>query len=372
MQKIIKYFSAQEVVIEFDDGFTKNTSIHALKNGYFYRYPRDYYQEQSNALHVGEVKIMNNGMSATLIAYRSCKDIDVQFEDGTIITNKRYADFSAQRLNNPNFKIKGHKAQEARRRHLQETATMNNGQTATIIGYHSYQDVVVGLDDGTILLHQCYENFKKGYLFSPGQKLKPANFRSRVGEVKIMNCGKAATIVAYRGNQDIDIQFEDGTTLYNKMYSNFAKGAIGHPKYPTISSHPKTDYIGKTAMMNCGMKATVIAARSSKDIDIQFEDETIVCQKRYDKFIRGKIAHPNIPLVTYSKMNKKDHTGETRVMNCGMSATIITYRKNQDIDIQFTDGTIVQNRRYADFKHGSIANPNIKTTHKKKKENDYA
>ena len=367
--KIIKYFSAQEVTIEFDDGFTKNTSMHALRKGYFYRYPWSYYQAQINALHVGEVKTMTNGMPATLIAYRSYNDVDVQFEDGTILTNKRYTDFVSRRLSNPNYKSRKYKA---RKKHLQETATMKNGQTATIIGYHSYKDIAVQLDDGTVLIHQDYENFKKGYLASPGLKLKPSNFCSRVGESQLMKCGQMATIIAYRGNQDIDVQFEDNTIVYNKSYGNFKKAAIAHPKYPTKSSLPKTDYVGETALMNCGIKATIIAARSSKDIDVQFEDGTIVYQKGYDKFSRGRIAHPNIPVVTYSKMNKKNHTGESRVMNCGIVATIIQYRHNQDMDIQFADGTVVQNRRYSDFKRGCIANPNLKKQPIENKENKNA
>ena len=38
--------------------------------------------------------------------------------------------------------------------------------------------------------------------------------------------------------------------------------------------------------------------------------------------------------------------------------TIIEYRRNDDIDIQFEDGTIVKNRTYRRFKEGKIKNPN--------------
>lgn len=39
-----------------------------------------------------------------------------------------------------------------------------------------------------------------------------------------------------------------------------------------------------------------------------------------------------------------------------MSAKIIAYRKNNDIDIQFEDGTMVRNRTYDNFRKGAIAN----------------
>lgn len=42
--------------------------------------------------------------------------------------------------------------------------------------------------------------------------------------------------------------------------------------------------------------------------------------------------------------------GETRMMNCGMEATIIRYENARDIDIRFEDGTVVEHRQYDQFK----------------------
>lgn len=44
-----------------------------------------------------------------------------------------------------------------------------------------------------------------------------------------MKCGMKATIIAYRGHQDIDIKFEDGTICKYKKANNFTKGNIAHP-----------------------------------------------------------------------------------------------------------------------------------------------
>ena len=54
---------------------------------------------------IGEESISTNGQKMKIIAYRSCKDIDIQFEDGTIIYNKMYRDFQTGNIFNPNFKI---------------------------------------------------------------------------------------------------------------------------------------------------------------------------------------------------------------------------------------------------------------------------
>ena len=42
---------------------------------------------------VGEKNIMNCGLEAEIIAYRSYKDIDVKFEDGYIAYNRSYDRF---------------------------------------------------------------------------------------------------------------------------------------------------------------------------------------------------------------------------------------------------------------------------------------
>lgn len=57
---------------------------------------------------------------------------------------------------------------------------------------------------------------------------------------------------------------------------------------------------------------------------------------------------------------KIDRVGETRVMNCGMKATIIRYGGYNDIDVRFEDGKVVVHKAYDKFKKGSIAHPNIK------------
>ena len=47
---------------------------------------------------------------------------------------------------------------------------------------------------------------------------------------------------------------------------------------------------------------------------------------------------------------KIDRLGETRMMNCGMEATIIRYGKYSDIDVRFEDGAVVKHKDYGKFK----------------------
>ena len=47
---------------------------------------------------------------------------------------------------------------------------------------------------------------------------------------------------------------------------------------------------------------------------------------------------------------KIDRLGETRMMNCGMEATIIRYGNAGDIDVRFEDGSVVEHKAYGNSK----------------------
>ena len=97
--------------------------------------------------------------------------------------------------------------------------------------------------------------------------------------------------------------------------------------------------------MNCGMEATIIRYGGSTDIDVHFEDGAVAKNKAYGEFKKGGIAHPST--------TAKARLGETRMMNCGMEATIIRYGGYNDIDVRFEDGAVVERRQYAQFKKSS-------------------
>ena len=55
---------------------------------------------------------------------------------------------------------------------------------------------------------------------------------------------------------------------------------------------PKEQRLGQVGINNQGEKITIIAYRKENDIDIQFEDEIIVTNRAYSNFLKGKIKHP--------------------------------------------------------------------------------
>ena len=54
----------------------------------------------------GETNIATNGQVMTIVKYRGCNDIDIQFEDETIVKHKQYTNFKKGTIQNPNFNKK--------------------------------------------------------------------------------------------------------------------------------------------------------------------------------------------------------------------------------------------------------------------------
>ena len=221
-----------------------------------------------------------------------------------------------------------------------ETQMMNCGMEATITRYENNMDIDVRFEDGAVAEYKTYESFKKGSIAHPNTTAE-----ARLGETHMMNCGMEATIIRYNTSKDFDVRFEDGAIATCKDYRRFRKGGITHP------STTAEGRLGETRMMNCGMKATIIRYGKYSDIDVRFEDGAVAKNKTYRAFKKGGIAHPST--------TAKARLGETRMMNCGMKATIIRYENADDINICFEDGKVVEHKTYRAFKKGYIAHQNI-------------
>ena len=114
------------------------------------------------------------------------------------------------------------------------------------------------------------------------------------------------------------------------------------------------DHTGATNVAKNGMKITVVAYRLWNDIDVLFEDGTLVTHKTYRHFTLGNIRHPD-PEKRARKKAVPKHIGESNTARNGMQMTIITYRRAIDIDIQFEDGYISKDKMYSSFINGYIS-----------------
>lgn len=277
---------------------------------------------------IGETIRANNGQLMTIIAYRKWDDIDVKFEDGNIIEHREYSKFKKGQIKNTKFR-------------LGETSISTKGQKMKIIAYRNCNDMDVKFEDGTIVKNTFYQQFKDGQITNPNY----TNSIAKIGEEIKTQYGQKMKIIAYRDCNDIDIQFEDGTIVEHRIYREFKKGRIRNPNFFSASR------IGEKKVNKQGLQMEIIKYSSYNDIAVKFEDGTIVSNKTYFGFKEGTIEHPNVGLLTRKNSEK--------LSKCGLKMKVIEYRMADDIDIQFEDGFIVSNRRYAEFEKGKILHPNF-------------
>lgn len=171
----------------------------------------------------------------------------------------------------------------------------------------------------------------------------------RIGETSIASNGQTMTITVYRTTDDIDVMFEDGTTVKHARYKEFKKGYIRNPN-KSIHGTAHSKRLGETNLNTYGQKMTIIKYRNAKDIDIMFEDGTIVMHKQYSRFKYGRIENPN----TVEIINR---TGETSIATNGQNMTITVYNNRRNITVKFDDGWVVESVSYFSFKKGKVSNP---------------
>lgn len=63
---------------------------------------------------------------------------------------------------------------------------------------------------------------------------------TQMGRVKEMKNGQWCIITDYRNNKDIDVQFEDGTIVNNRTLNKFNRGEIENPNYITVAHNMST------------------------------------------------------------------------------------------------------------------------------------
>ena len=283
---------------------------------------------------IGETNTASNGMRMTIIDYKATNNITVKFEDGTIIANKTYKNFTTGRIKNTNLKANNNHVNSR----LNQTTTTNEGYVIKIIEYNAYNNIIVQFEDGTER-QTDYKAFQLGTIRK--------NSINRIGETNIATNGMKMTIIDYKTRADMTVKFETGEIRKHVDYKSFKNGHVQNIKKIMHDN----SRIGETIIANNGLQATIIAYRHTKDIDIEFEDGVIVTNKAYYDFKNGYISHPT---VKYIDFEHKKRIGETNMSNNYGMMTIVEYNNVNDIAVKFEDKTIRKNVTYKAFKNGSI------------------
>lgn len=270
--EIIAYRKSNDIDVRFANGvIVKHRYYHDFKNGKI----SPVSAKDKGANRIGEKRMANCGLEMEIIAYRNASDIDVRFSNGNTILHRTYGSFKSGAI--PAFE---------REDHTGEKKLATCGMEMEIIAYHNSHDVDVSFADGTILTHRAYADFCSGMINNP--KFIRGK---RIGEKSISTRGMEMEIIAYRGANDIDVRFSDGTMRTHCEYDSFKNGNI---LPPSESRNMSSARLGETRMMNCGMRAKITEYKRSDDITVLFEDGVTVEHSRYRAFLAGYIAHPVI------------------------------------------------------------------------------
>ena len=288
---------------------------------------------------VGEVRRANNGMLMKILAYRSVSDIDVQFEDGVIVHNKRYGAFEKGNIGHPTVKYSKVSDKDIKR-YLGMEKVMSCGMKATIIAYRNNVDIDIQFEDGTVVEHKTIHSFKTGYIKNPNID----NYMSktgRVGDRSIANNGMGMTIIKYISRDNMTVRFDDGFVKEGISYSNFINGRVAHDGISTMVERYSSKHLHERKKMLNGLWAEIIAYRSSKDIDVRFDNGVVVSNRSYSRFNKGLIVLP---------LNR---LGQVIVTSCGLKAKISGYRSVDDLDILYEDGCTREHTSIRIFNSGS-------------------
>ena len=101
-----------------------------------------------------------------------------------------------------------------------------------------FEYIKIGLSDEIIIPVQqvyYYKTLEKYY----------KNIKNRVGQVIKANNSQYMKIIRYKGAEDFDVQFEDGTVVHSNLYKNFLSGMIGNPNKKMGKRKLLTNRIGE-------------------------------------------------------------------------------------------------------------------------------
>lgn len=210
--KVVDYNDCENIVVEFDDGTIRVTTYKQFKDGSVSKEQEDPHK------YIGLRNISKSGESMVVIDARNSHDIDVQFEDGTVRTGCVFTAFKSGSIPKTKKTVK-----EYLKIRVGEKKVMCTGEEFEITDYNGSEDITVRCGD--FEKHTTYSEFRKGTLTKRISNIQK-NSESRIGEINFTKNKEKITIIDYRGSDDVDVQFEDGSIRRNVSYFNFQHGSV--------------------------------------------------------------------------------------------------------------------------------------------------
>lgn len=322
---------------------------------------------------IGETIKQNCGLNATIIEYFNSHNITIKFEDDEIFKKKYYSDFKKGLIKHPNLKNSDYakkklsndelnyfskkQGEVKRKKHkdinINKKIKNKNGQMMEIIEYHSYDNISVKFDDGTIVHNQRLDQFRERRIVNPNNKipsgtsfneftmlfyLRKLNFEHfNPGTLKDIGLEKYS-IDAY--NKDLKIAIE-----YDGEVHSFRRNT-------DIKKDLKCKELGITLirirekMEESSENAICYKLNNQKHFSKEFEE----CLKTLINYLHKEYYLDNINInfekdkeeiiFLYENNYITPHLGEEYINNKNEKAKIIRYIGTNEVYIEFEDGHI--------------------------------
>ena len=203
-----------------------------------------------------------------------------------------------------------------------EEVIAKNGLKMSIVGYSAKGRVSIKFEDGYELQNIPYSTFKNGNVYNPNIKSCKSKREERIGQEFISKGGDHCKIIEYRTATDIDIQFDNGTILKHKNYSFVSKGQF---KNPVVDS--EKERVGEVSRACNGMRIKLIAYRTTDDVDVLFEDGYLLNTK-FHFFETGNLRHEKFGILV-----SKDYYGYTDLKMFKVENGIAFYKCKNPNDV---------------------------------------
>lgn len=115
--------------------------------------------------YIGKIGYSSKGQMFRIIDYKGCENVDIEFEDGNIIRNRRIVALKKGLVANSEKEKRSDRVIENNsKKYIGKKGVATNGEKMEIINYRKYKDIDVRFEDGTIVKHKTVGSFKNGYI----------------------------------------------------------------------------------------------------------------------------------------------------------------------------------------------------------------
>ena len=268
--RIVSRRSYKDCDVEFEDGTMRlGVRQDVFLNGSLR--PENYFEKT----HMGEKRIMRNGLEGTIIRCPNAANITVRFSNGEEVNMPYYM------FINGRTRLEMQKKQYIDK-YVGKEFPQNCGMLAVLIEYRKANDCTVRFQNGEIRDGVQLDNLKKGKVLPPSMQEKEI-----IGRRFQQKCGHIAEVIEANGPKDLVIRFDNGIVRNHIRKEDLKKGIVN-----LMSRRDKylQEHMYEERVMKCGSKATIVAINNAKDITIRFETGEVKEHVVYNRFKKGEVT----------------------------------------------------------------------------------